>query len=56
MAYVEEVVPKEPFQFPLESILFIVPNNWHPPNQFTMGASASDTDMPVQEKRRLTLA
>jgi hypothetical protein len=34
MAYVEEVLPEEPIQNPLEHLLFIVPNNWDPPTYF----------------------
>jgi hypothetical protein len=32
MAYVEEVIPEEPIQIPLESLLFTVPENWQPPS------------------------
>jgi hypothetical protein len=41
MAYVEEVIPKEHIHFPLKSLLFIVPDNWHPPSQFPISTSAS---------------
>jgi hypothetical protein len=34
MAYVEEIVPEEPFQVPPEHLLFTVPDNWDPPTCF----------------------
>jgi hypothetical protein len=44
MAYVEEVIPEEPLQFPLESLLFTVPENWQPPSHFSAEAIAPATD------------
>jgi hypothetical protein len=43
MAYVEEVIPKEPLQIPLESLLFTVPENWQPPSNFSAEATAPAT-------------
>jgi hypothetical protein len=51
MAYVEEVIPEEPIQFPPESLLFIFLDNWKPPNQFPAGTSALDKDQYVREAR-----
>jgi hypothetical protein len=41
MAYVEEEISEEPIQVPLESLLFIVTDNWHPPNHILVSKSAS---------------
>jgi hypothetical protein len=40
MAYVEEVIPEEPLQLPLESLLFTVPENWQPPSHFSVKFTA----------------
>jgi hypothetical protein len=45
MAYVEEVIPEEPLQIPLESLLFTVPENWQPPSNFSAEATAPATEV-----------
>jgi hypothetical protein len=54
MAYVEEEIPEEPIQFPPESLLFTVPDNWQPPSQFPTSTSASGTIHQAQEAREET--
>jgi hypothetical protein len=54
MAYMEEVILEEPILFPLESLLFTVPDNWQPPIQFPTSTSASGTIHHAQEDREET--
>jgi hypothetical protein len=55
MAYVEEVIPEEPIQIPLESLLFTVPENWQPPSNFfvedTKPATAAHHDTNTMEEK-----
>jgi hypothetical protein len=51
MAYVEKVIPKEPIQHPLESLLFTVLDNWQPPSHIPTSTSASTIVQQAQEAR-----